>query len=102
MKVDPLDAVEVHGDGGDVAGETHAPTVGRDVDFLGDVGAVEHEGVEAGLTLDRVAAVAGVPDEGVVAGAEERHVVAGPADNGVVAMVADGRVHVCTAVNGKP
>ena len=39
--VERLDAVEVHRDRGDVAGEPHARAVGRDVDVLADVGAVE-------------------------------------------------------------
>ena len=38
-----------------------AAAVGRDVDVLGDVGAVEQQRVVAGLALDRVAAVAGIP-----------------------------------------
>ena len=78
VDVDPLDAVEVHDDVADVAGESHPPAVGRDVDVLVDVGAVEHECVVAGLALDRVAAVARVPDERVVARTEERHVVPAP------------------------
>jgi hypothetical protein len=92
VEIDPLDAIEVHRDGGDVAGETHTPTVGRNIDPLGDIGAVEHQRVEAGLTLDRVAAVAGVPDEGVVAGAEESHVVARSADDEIVVLAAEDRV----------
>src|SRR5262249_48330755 len=48
-EVDLLDAVEVHGDGGDVAGEAHPVAVGRDVDLLRDVGAVELQGVVAAL-----------------------------------------------------
>src|SRR5262249_18053999 len=40
-EVDLLDAVEVHGDGADVAGEEHPAAVGGDVDLLGDVGADE-------------------------------------------------------------
>ena len=66
----------------DVAGEAHPRAVGRDVDFLVDVGAVEHQRVVAGLALDGVAAVARVPDERVVAGAEQRRIVAGAADDG--------------------
>ena len=54
--------------------------VGRDVDVLGDVGAVEQQRVVAALALDGVAAVARVPDEGVVAGAHQGHVVAAAAD----------------------
>ena len=57
-----------------------ALAVGRDVDVLGDVGAVELQRVGAGLALDDVAAVARVPDERVVAGAEEGNVVAVAAD----------------------
>ena len=53
-----------------------AAAVGRDVDLLGDVGAVEQHRVGAGLALDGVAAVAGVPDERVVAGAQQGRVVA--------------------------
>src|SRR6202035_3127769 len=37
---DVLDAVEVHRDVADVAGERHPPVVGGDVDLLVDVGAV--------------------------------------------------------------
>ena len=89
VEVDVLDAVEVHGDVGDVAGEPHAAAVGRDVDLLVDVGAVEQQRVGAVLALDRVAAVARVPDEGVVAGAEEGGVVAAAADDDVVAVAAE-------------
>ena len=60
--------------------------VGRDVDVLVDVGAVEQERVVARLSVDRVAAVARVPDERVVAGAEQGHVVAAPAEDEVVAL----------------
>ena len=87
-----LDAVEVHGDVADVAGEPRPAAVGRDVDVLVDVGAVEHQRVGAGLALDGVAAVARVPDERVVAGAEEGDVVAAAAGDGVVAVAADQSV----------
>ena len=72
--------------------------VGRDVDLLGDVGAVEEHRVVAGLALDGVAAVAGVPDERVVAGAQQRHVVAAAADDQVVAVAADQDVVAVAAV----
>jgi len=50
-----------------------------------DIGAVEHKRVEAGPTLNRVAAIAGIPDEGIIAG---------PADDGVVAGAAiEGQRH---------
>ena len=69
-----------------------AAAVGRDVDLLVDVGAVEQQRVEAVLALDRVAAVARVPDERVVAGAEQRRVVAAAADDDVVAVAAEQHV----------
>src|SRR4051794_28518520 len=105
-----FDAVEVHGDGGDVAGEAHARAVGRDVDVLADVRAVELQRVVAGLAFDGVAAVAGVPLEGVGAGAELRGVgadvavdvvVAGPAEQGVGAVAAGDRVIAVAAVDGE-
>ena len=76
VEVDPLDVIEVHDDVADVAGEAHAPAVGRDVEVLVAVAAVEQQRVGAVLALDRVAAVAGIPLEDVVAGAEEGGVVA--------------------------
>ena len=69
------------------------------VDVLVDVGAVEQQRVGAGLALDRVAAVAWVPDEGVVAGAEERDVVAATADDQVVAGAAGDGVVAVAAVD---
>ena len=86
-----------------------ALAVGRDVDLLVDVGAVEQHRVGAGLSFDGVAAVAGVPHEGVVAGAHEGHVVASAAvdqvvavaaDQDVVAVAADQRVVAGAAVHG--
>src|SRR3954471_16922004 len=105
-----LDAVEVHGDGGDVAGDAYARAVGRDVDVLADVRAVELQRVVAGLAFDGVAAVAGVPLEGVGAGAELGGVgadvavdvvVAGPAEQGVGAVAAGDRVIAVAAVDGE-
>ena len=69
VEVDGLDVVEVHDDVGDVAGEQRAPAVRRDVDVLGDDGAVEQHRVDAVLAFEGVVVVARVPDEGVVAGA---------------------------------
>ena len=84
--------LQVHGDVADIAGEPHATAVGRDVDVLVDVGAVEQQRVGAVLAFDRVAAVARIPDERVVAGAELRHVVAAAAGDDVVAVAADQHV----------
>ena len=66
--------------------------VGQDVDVLADVGAVEEQRVGAVLALDRVVAVARIPDEGVVAGAQQRDVVALVAVDEVVAVAAEQRV----------
>ena len=101
VEVDLLDAVEVHGDVADVAEEPNPAAVGRDVDVLVDVGAVEQHRVDAGLALDGVAAVAGVPDEGVVAGAHEGHVVAAAADDQVVAVRCRSEVVAVAAVQGQ-
>ena len=78
-------------DVGDVAEEQDPPAIGRDVDLLGGVGAVEQHRVEAGLALERVVVVARVPDERVVAGAHQRGVVAVAAVDQVVALAAEER-----------
>src|SRR3954471_11985355 len=87
-----LDIVEVHGDGGDVAGQHCMAAIGGDGDILADVGAVELQRVEAVASVDDIAAVARVPDKRVIAGAEQRVVVAAPADDEVVTIAADQRV----------
>src|SRR5262249_28129476 len=63
VEVNALDAVEVHDDVADVAREADALAVGRGVELLGDVVAVEEHGVEAVPALDGVVAVARVPLE---------------------------------------
>src|SRR5262245_11811686 len=99
MELDPLDAVEVHGDGGDVAGEQRVAAVGRDADGFAGIGAAEIEDVEPALTVDDVAAVARVPDESIVAVAEGRHIVALAADDGVIAVASKDHVVSGTAVD---
>ena len=99
VEVDRLDVVEVHRHVGDVAGEEHAPAVGRDFDVLGDGGAVEQHRVEAGLALDGVVVVTRVPDEGVVAGAHQRRVVAVAAVDKVAALAAEEQVGAEAAVH---
>ena len=84
LEVDLLDVVRVHRDVGDVAEEPEAVAVRRQVDALGRAGAVEEHRVGAGLTLERVVAVARIPDERVVAAAHERQVVAPVAVDRVV------------------
>ena len=108
IELDVLDTVEVHRDVADVAEQPDAAAIGRDVDVLGGVGAVEHQRVGARLTLDRVAAIAGVPDELVIAGAHEGNVsacaarddvIAGPTDQHVRAAAADDGVVAITPVD---
>ena len=99
-EVDVLDAVEIHGDVADVAGELHPSVVRGDVDVLVDVRTVEHQRVGAVTAVDRVAAVARIPDEGVVAAAELRIVVAAAADDDVIACAADQRVVAVAAGDG--
>ena len=79
IEVDMLDAVQVHRDGSDIAREQHPAAIGRDVDVLVDIGAVEQQRVGALAAFDSVAAVAGIPDEGVIAGAEIGEIVAASA-----------------------
>src|SRR5439155_9284588 len=67
VEVDPLDAVGVHRDGGDVTCELQPIPVRRQLDLLGAVRPVEEHRVGAVAALDGVAPVARVPDEGVVA-----------------------------------
>ena len=92
-----LDVVEVHDDVADVAGEAHAAAVGRDVEDLVRVRAVEQHRVGAGLALDHVAAVARIPLEDVVAGAQQGRVVALVAVDEVVAVAAEQEVGAVAA-----
>src|SRR5262249_6917363 len=64
--VDGLNVVEVHGDVADVAGQRRVAVArGGEVHDLVDVGAVELQRIGAGAAVDRVVAVARIPDEGV-------------------------------------
>ena len=67
---DLFDTVQVHGDVGNVAGKQHPLAIRRNVDVLGNVGAAEIQRIDTSLTLDRIAAIAWVPNEDVVARAE--------------------------------
>ena len=99
IEVDLLDVVEVHGDVRDIAEEQHAAAICRDIDVLGDVGAVEEERVHAVLAFDGVVVVTRVPDEHVVARAHEGSVVAIAAVDQVVALAAEEQVCAETAVH---
>ena len=100
LEGDLLDTIEVHRDGGDVAGEADPVAVRRDVDDLGDVCAVELQRVGAALALDDVRAVPRVPDKGVVPGAKKRRVVAAAAGHEVVAVATQQQVGAVAACDG--
>ena len=102
VEVDRLDVVQVHQHVRHVPEERRAPAVGRDVDVLRGVRAVEEHRVEAGLALERVVVVARVPDEGVVSSAHERGVVAVAAVDEVVAAAADENIDAEAAVHRHP
>src|SRR5213078_3493921 len=57
--------------------------------------------VRPGLTLDNIAAVARIPDEGVVAVAEKRGIAAAAADHKVVALASDDGVVAGAAIDGE-
>ena len=101
VEVDVLDAVEVHRDVGDVAGEPGVAAIGRDVDVLVDIGTVEQQRVGTLAAFDGVAAVAGIPDEGIVAGAHIGDIIAASADHGVVAGAAGDGVVAVAAIDGE-
>ncbi len=110
VQVDLLHAVGVHEDVPGLAEEPQPRPVGRHVEGLGAGGAVEVHRVVAGLALDDVAAVAGVPDEDVVAGAHDADVAAavavgrvvpGAAEGDLVARAAEQRVVVAPAREGR-
>src|SRR5262249_20924947 len=92
VEFDPLDTIEVHGDGGNVTEEAHAIAVGRNVDIFGNNGAIELQRIETGLPLDSVATVTRVPHERIVAGPELGEIVSPAADHDVVAGRADQHV----------
>src|SRR5262249_17600150 len=97
VDLDGLDAVEVHGDVAEIAGEPYVAAVGRDVDVLADVGAVEPERVGARLALDPIAAVAGIPLEYIVASAEKGGVVPLVAVDEIVAIAAEQEIGAIAA-----
>ena len=93
-----LDTIEIHGDVADVAEQPRARAIGRDVDVLVDVGAIELERVGASSALNRVTAIAWIPDERVIACSQQGHVVAAPAVDQIVARTADDGVIAVTAI----
>ena len=92
VEADALDVVEVQRDVRDVTREPNVRPVCGDADLLADVGAEEVEQVDAPLTLDGVAVVAGVPGEAVVAVTAQYPVVAVAAGHDVIALAAEERL----------
>src|SRR5436190_3877634 len=99
VDVERLHAVHIHDNGGDIAGEPHPRAIGREIDLLVDVRAVEYQRVVTALTFNRVAAVAGIPDEGIVTGSQLGRIVAAPADDKIIAGAADNMVVAIAAVD---
>ena len=92
--------LEIVGDVADVTGQPHALAIGRDIEILRRVGAVEHQRIGAPLTLDHVAAVAGIQNKSVIAVAEQRDVVAAAAVDDVIAVAADQPVVALASGDG--
>ena len=97
VEVDPLDAVGVHRDVARAAEEAEVVSVRGQVDRLRCGGPVEPQRVGAGVALDRVAAVAGIPDERVVTGPELGRVGAAVPVDRVVAVPAEQQLVAWTA-----
>ena len=96
-EVDALDAVEVHGDGADVAGEPHAVAVGGDVDLSPTLEPLKSSRSSPPWPSTMSLVVAGIPLEAVVAAAEQRHVGAVVAVDDVVAAAAEERLRADAA-----
>ena len=92
IELDVLDTVEVHRHVADIAGQAGAGAIRRNVDLLGDVGAVEQQRIGAVLAFDDVAAIARIPLERIVSGAEEGSVAALIAVDEIISVAADQEV----------
>ena len=78
---------------------TPASPFANDADGLAGIGALERQGCRnLPCLVDRVAAVARIPGEGVVTVAEGRHVVANAAIDDIVALTAMDEVVAVAAV----
>ena len=103
-----LDTAEVHRHVADIAKQASAAAIGRDIDLLANVGAVEQQRIGAVLAFDDVAAIARIPLKRIVSGAEEcgvtaliavDEIVSVAADQEVVAGAAEDRVIAAAAIN---
>ncbi len=99
VEVDGLETGRVHRDIPEITHELEPVATCRQLDFLGRAGSVEDHRVVAGAAVERVAAVARIPDERVVAWAEIGLVVAAVAVDRVVAGAAEQRLGSLAAGN---
>src|SRR5262249_45520572 len=100
VEVDLFDPAQVHRDAAAVAGESGPRAVGRQIEVLVVVAAVEDHLVGAGPALDGVAGVARVPHERVVARSQRHRVSAAAAGDGVVTVTTDEQVVAVAAGDG--
>ena len=108
IELDMLDTAEVHRHVADIAEQAGAVAIRRDIDLLGDVGAVEQQRIGAVVAFDDVAAIARIPLERIVSGAKEcsvtaliavDEIVSVAADQDVIAGAAEDRVIAAAAIN---
>ena len=92
-----LHSTEVHRHVADIAEQSRAGAICRDIDLLCSVGAVEQQRIGAVAAFDDVAAIARIPLERIVSGAEECDVIALIAVDEIVSVAADQRVVAGTA-----
>src|SRR5215212_2592729 len=92
MIVYSLSVVDIHRGCGHIAEEPHPLAVGRDVNILAGVRAVDLECIAACLTFDHIIAIARVPNQRVVAVAGDDLVVAGAGADDIVATETDNLI----------
>ncbi len=92
MDLDALDAVQVHGDGADVAGQLGAPAVGEPFMVSATLEPKNCSVSKPAWPSTTSLPSPGIPDEAVVAVAEEGDVAAPATDHGVVALAAEQQV----------
>src|ERR1044071_5375579 len=84
-----LDTAEVHRYVGDIAEQAGTVAIRRNVDLLGDIGAVEQQRICAVLAFDDIAAIARIPLERIVSSAKEGRVAALVAVDEIVSVATD-------------
>jgi hypothetical protein len=84
-----LHSTEIHRHVADVTEQARTGAIGRDIDLLCGVGAVEQQCIGAVAAFDDVTAIARIPLERIVSGAKECDVTALIAVNEIVSVAAD-------------